>query len=248
MSQQTDRLNEVIALADTHQARLIRALRDLELDIVALLRDAPLRDGQLFDLEYAVAARTEVRQLIDARYRVLVDELVTEYADVAAEAEALLGTFSEFVTLDQSVLQQLQQLTFDGYNALGDDFLEAISKQIYEATLTGQTFADAVSIVQSSVQSDLARYARQAVHDGLMDFDRAINYNMAVEAGAEKWVYIGPDDSVTRDHCEKYVGRTLTLDEINKAWEGSWAGKREGSPFVVGGGYNCRHHWSPTFE
>lgn len=248
MSAQTDRLDDVIALAEGHQRRLLEALQALELDIVGLLRDAPLRDGQLFDLEWAVQARTQIRQAIDARYLAVVDSFVSEYAEVAEEAQALLGTFSEFVNLDQGVLRQLQQITYNGYSALGDEFLEAVNKQIYEATLTGQTFADAVSIVQSSVQSDLARYARQAVHDGLMDFDRAINMNMALEAGAERFVYIGPDDEVTRDHCDKYVNRTLTLDEIRKAWEGSWKGKREGSPFVVAGGFNCRHHWSAEFE
>lgn len=248
MSLQTDRLDEVIALAEGHQRRLLEALRSLELDIIALLREAPLRDGQLFNLEWAVQARTQIREAIDARYVVIIDSFVNEYAEIASEAEALLGTFSEFISLDQGVLQQLQQLTFDGYNALGNEFLEAVSKQIYEATLTGQTFADAVRIVQDSVQSDLTRYARQAVHDGLMDFDRAINMNMALEAGADKFVYIGPDDDVTRPHCDKFVGRTLTADEIKKAWEGSWSGKREGSPFVVAGGYNCRHHWSPQFE
>ena len=248
MSAQTDRLDDVIALAEGHQRRLLEALQALELDIVGLLRDAPLRDGQLFDLEWAVQARTQIRQAIDARYLAVVDSFVSEYAEVAEEAQALLGTFSEFVNLDQGVLRQLQQITYNGYAALGDEFLEAVNKQIYEATLTGQTFADAVSIVQSSVQSDLARYARQAVHDGLMDFDRAINANMALEAGAERFVYIGPKDEVTRDHCDKYVNRTLTLDEIREAWEGSWKGKREGSPFVVGGGFNCRHHWAAEFE
>ena len=248
MSAQTDRLNEVIALAEGHQRRLLEALRDLELDIIALLRGAPLRDGQLFDLEWAIQARTQIRQAIDARYLNLVDSLVSEYEEVAEEAQALLGRYSQFINLNQNVLQQLQQLTFDGYSALGDEFLEAVSKQIYEATLTGQTFADAVRIVQNSVQSDLARYARQAVHDGLMDFDRAINVNMALDAGAERFVYIGPDDDITRPHCDKFVDRILTVDEINKAWEGSWAGKREGSPFVVAGGFNCRHKWWPTFE
>ena len=248
MSAQTDRLNDVIALAEGHQRRLLETLRDLELDIVALLRDAPLRDGQLFDLEWAVQARTQIRQAVDARYLAVVDSFVSEYAEVAQEAEALLGTFSEFVRLDQGIMRALQQITYNGYATLGDEFVEAVNKQIYEATLTGQSFADAVRVVQDSVQSDLARYARQAVHDGLMDFDRAINMNMALEAGADRFVYIGPDDDVTRPHCDKFVGRTLTTDEIRRAWEGSWAGKREGSPFVVAGGFNCRHHWSPTFE
>jgi len=26
----------------------------------------------------------------------------------------------------------------------------------------------------------------------------------------------------------------------------TWQGKAQGDPFVVRGGYNCRHHWQPT--
>ena len=248
MSAQTDRLNAVIALAEGHQRRLLEALNDLERQIVGILRDAPLRDGQLFDLEWAVQARTQIRQAIDAQYLTAVDQFVSEYAEVAEEAAALLGTFSDFTRLDQGVMRQLQQIAYNGYSALGDDFLEAVSRQIYESTLTGQTFADAVRIVQNSVQTDLARYARQAVFDGLMDFDASINTNMALEAGAERFVYFGPDDEVTRDHCDKYVGKTMTIDEIAEAWSDSWSGKREGSPFVVRGGFNCRHRFRPVFN
>lgn len=248
MSAQTDRLEDVISLAEGHQRELLRSLARLERDIVEIMRDAPLRDGQLFDLEWAIQARTQVRQAIDERYIATVDSFVSEYSEVAEKAQALLGTFSEFARLDQSVLSQLQQLTFNGYRALGDEFLEVVSKQIYESTITGQPFADAVVNIQNSVQSDLTRYARQAVHDGLMDFDRTINMNMALEAGAEKFVYIGPNDEVTRKHCDKYVGKTLTIDEINAAWQGDWKGKRDGGPFVVAGGFNCRHNWAPDFE
>lgn len=248
MSAQTDRLEDVISLAEGHQRELLKSLARLERDIVEIMRDAPLRDGQLFDLEWAVQARTQVRQAIDERYIATVDSFVSEYSEVAEKAQALLGTFSEFARLDQSVLSQLQQLTFNGYEALGDEFMEVVSKQIYESTITGQPFADAVVNIQNSVQSDLTRYARQAVHDGLMDFDRTINMNMALEAGAEKFVYIGPKDEVTRKHCDKYVGKTLTIDEINAAWQGDWKGKRDGGPFVVAGGFNCRHNWAPDFE
>jgi len=248
MSKQTDRLNEVIALAEGHQRRLLEAMRSLELSIVALLREAPLQEGQLFDLEWAIQAKSKIRQEIDARYRTVVDDFVSEYAEVARKAASLLSESSSFARLDQGVMRQLQQLAFDGYSALGDDFLESVSKQIYESTLTGQTFAGAVRIVQNSVQADLARYARQAVFDGLMDFDASINTNMALEAGAERFVYFGPDDEVTRDHCDKYVGKTMTIDEIAEAWSDSWSGKREGSPFVVRGGYNCRHRFRPVFN
>ena len=248
MAADRDHLRRVVATAEEHEARLLAALATLETRMVQLLRDAPLRDGALFDLEWAITARQSIREIITREYSGIIDELVDDYEDIAREAAAMLGNYSDFIRLDPNVVRQLQQLSFDGYNALGEEFLEAVSRQIYDATLTGQTFADSVRIVAQSVDQDLARYARQAVFDGLMDFDAVLNTRMGLAAGAERFVYIGPDDAKTREHCDKYVGRTLTIDEINDAWSGSWAGKREGSPFVVRGGYNCRHRFRPVFN
>lgn len=209
---------------------------------------APLADGQLFDLEWAVNARNELRRIVQEEYLEIIDGMVAEYAEVAARAQAMLSTYSEFVVLDQGVVRQLQQLTFDGFEALGQEFTEAVSKAIYSSTVTGAPFSVAIEQIRNSVQADLGKYANVALHDGLMDFNATINTNMGLAAGADKFKYYGPDDSKTRPHCDKYVGMTMSLEEINEAWSESWAGKREGSPLVVRGGYNCRHHFRPVFD
>jgi hypothetical protein len=244
---QLDDIAKSVALAEKHQERLAASLVKLETRIIDIMSSGPLTDGKLFDLEWAVAARSEIRNALDATYVKTIDSIVRDYDAVAKAAEAAIGKYSEFAVLDEAVVSELQQLSFNGYNALGDEFLESVSKQVYESTLTGQTFADAVKVVQSSVDKDLGRYANQAVHDGLMDFDRSVNTNIALNAGAEKFIYVGPTDEVTREHCNRHAGNTLTIDEINDAWDSSWSGKREGSPFVVAGGFNCRHRWRPVF-
>ena len=68
------------------------------------------------------------------------------------------------------------------------------------------------------------------------------------KGGAEKFLYYGPDDEVTRDHCDKHVGKVMTLEEIEEAWSGDWAGKIDGNPLNVRGGYNCRHHFRGYWE
>jgi len=159
----------------------------------------------------------------------------------------MLRNYTALAQLDSTVVRQLQQLSFRGLETLGDEFVEAVATQVYANTLTGLPFAQALEQIQQSVDADLGRYAQVALNDGLMDFDRTITTNMSLEAGATEFKYFGPDDSKTRDHCEKYVGKTMTIDEIREAWSDSWAGKREGSPFVVAGGFNCRHRFRPVF-
>lgn len=248
MAADRDQLNYTIGVAERHQRELASALAKMERRIIQLMSGAPLTDGQLFDLEWAVSARNELRQIVQEEYLEQISDMVADYAEVAAQAEAMLGTYSEFVVLDQNVVRQLQQLTFNGFEALGQDFTEVVAKAIYDNTLTGLSFADAVEQIRSSVDADLGRYANVALHDGLMDFNATINTNMGLNAGADKFKYYGPDDSKTRPHCDKYVGEVMTLDEIKEAWSGSWSGKRDGSPLVVRGGYNCRHHFRPVFE
>jgi hypothetical protein len=247
MAADTEHALAVIARDERNQRRLAQALARLDQDILQYMSNAPLRDGQLFDLEWAISARAEIAGLVRQRYINEIDGIIQDFAEVAAEAQAMLGTYTDFVQLDQAAVRQLQQLTFNGFETLGDEFIEEVANQVYKNTLTGASFADSVAQIRASVDADLGRYAQVALHDTLMDFDRSITINMSLEAGAERFKYYGPDDSKTRPHCDKYVGKTLTIDEINEAWSGEWSGKRSGSPFVVAGGYNCRHRFRPVF-
>jgi hypothetical protein len=139
-------------------------------------------------------------------------------------------------------------MTFKGFEDLGQNYLDVVSKELYENTLVGTTFAQSVATIKASVSSDLGRYASQSLHDSLMQFDATVNTKIAIDAGATKFKYFGPDDSVTREFCGRHVGKVFTKEEVTEAWSGSWAGKISGDPFVVRGGYNCRHHFRGVFE
>jgi hypothetical protein len=247
MAEDVDQLKETIRKAALHQERLAAALVTLESRITDVLATAPLSDGNLFDLEWAIQARSELRQVIETEYLATVDSIVREYAGVSDDIAAMLGTYADVAKLDPAIVSQLQSMTFKGFEDLGQNYLDAISKEIYENTLTGASFASSVAIIKQSVDAGLGRYAKQALHDGLMQFDAAVNTKIALDAGATEFKYYGPDDEVTRDFCEKHVGKTYTKEEIEEIWSGSWAGKISGDPFVVRGGYNCRHRFRGVF-
>ena len=43
------------------------------------------------------------------------------------------------------------------------------------------------------------------------------------------------------------LNKTLTEEQIRDMWNNrSWQGKSTGDPFIVRGGYRCRHTWIPT--
>ena len=246
MSADVDQLRGLLGRIDSHQEKLSQALLTLESRIVDLMSQAPLKDGQLFDLEWAIAARSELRSIIEQEYLAVIDGLVREYNSAAAEVSAMLSNYGKFVDLDKSIISQLQTLTFKGFEDLGNQYLDIVAKEIYQNTLTGISFGESVKIIQNSVDASLGRYASQQLHDGLMQFDAAINIKIAKDTGATKFKYYGSDDDATRDFCAKHVGKTYTEEEIKKIWEGSWSGKIDGDPFIVRGGYNCRHRFRPV--
>ena len=247
MSAESEYSDLLDRLADTHQARIAAALQELEERVAQLMATAPLTDGNLFDLEWAIQARAEIRQAIEAEYLTKVDAIVREYAAVAESTMAMLGTYGSFTKIDPSVISQLQKLTFQGFEDIGQEYLDIIGKAVYENTLTGVSFAESVNTVRQAVGGDMARYAKQQGHDSLMQFDRSLNTAIGKEAGATKWKYVGRIIETTRPFCRKHEGQIFTEEEIMETWGGSWAGKASGNPFIVCGGYNCGHGFRPVF-
>ena len=71
----------------------------------------------------------------------------------------------------------------------------------------------------------------------------------ATRNGVEEFEYVGGVMATSRPFCVSMVGSRMNAEDIQNLWDGSsWAGKEPGDPFVVRGGYNCRHYWVPVEE
>ncbi len=239
---------DLAKLVALHQKRLGDALVKLEDRIADLMATAPLKDGELFDLEWAIAARTEIRRLVEEEYLTAVDEIIREYPSVAASASTMLATYGAFTEVDPKIIMQLQNLTFQGFEDIGNEYIDVISKEVYQNTLTGRAFAESVKTIKEVAGGNMARYATQQMHDSLMQFDASINVAIGKEAGATKWKYVGRLIETSRPFCREHEGEVMTKERIEKLWAGDWAGKASGDPFIVRGGYNCKHRFRPVFD
>ena len=278
-------------LADSHLERLLAALSVLENRIADYLATAPDQAGKLFDVEWAISARTEIQQIIEQEYSVTVQSLLDDYPEVERRALEMLNNYGNFARTSPTVIQQLQRLTFQGFEDIGRTYLDSISQEVYQNALTGRSKADMIKNIRQTIngvymQSDQAeinrlvdiakngtpaqskaaierlhtiyaadktgnnmrRYATQIAQDSLMQFDASINVNAGIQAGAGSWKYYGDVIRDSRPFCRKHAGNTYTTEEIAEIWSGDWAGKASGDPFIVRGGYNCRHHFRPVFE
>jgi len=291
MSAESEYSDLLDRLADTHQARIAAALQELEERVAQLMATAPLTDGNLFDLEWALAARSEIRSIIDEVYLAEVQASIRQYRKVSESALAMLQNYGDFIAVESSVITQLQRLSFQGFEAIAAEYLDILATEIYQSTLTGRAFNESVKTLSQSINGiyissdsveakklveiaangsaaqkaaaveklqtlygrdragrNLRRYSVQMMQDSLMQFDASINTAIGKESGATKWKYYGSSIRDTRSFCREHAGKEFTDEEIAQTWSGSWAGKAPGDPFIVRGGYNCRHHFRPVFD
>ena len=110
-------------------------------------------------------------------------------------------------------------------------------------SLTAMTLDVPASVAISS----LAQKMQQATGRQLTEintkismFGRAVTASIAEEAGLNLYLYTGPEDGLTRKFCSPLVGKVVSESQMKKLNNGQGLPVRTG-----GGGYNCRHSWSP---
>lgn len=92
----------------------------------------------------------------------------------------------------------------------------------------------------------LANQVKTETQTLLAGFSRAVTVGKAKELGFDLFIYLGPDDKVTRPFCERVLAKDppiYSTDEIASMNNGQGL-----DVFSYGGGYNCRHDWRPISE
>ena len=65
----------------------------------------------------------------------------------------------------------------------------------------------------------------------------------AQQAGLDHYLYTGPRDGLTRSFCRALINKVVDEDQMRKLKNGQGLSVK-----TSGGGYNCRHSWSPVSE
>lgn len=145
-----------------------------------------------------------------------------------------------FSNADRQVLQQL--ITFDTERVTTrlSQHVADTKAALMRAVITGQNpkIVESPKLAEGSLRSEMRTM--------LQGFSRAVTAQKAEELGYELFIYVGPDDSLTREFCADVLDRDppiYTRDEIDAM------DNDQGLPVLeYAGGYNCRHEWVPINE
>ena len=132
-----------------------------------------------------------------------------------------------------------------------NELVDFINENKFDNTKKAQV-EDAVRKLHTQYASDragnnLRRYASQIAHDSVMQFHGQFTVAKAKASGLNHFTYTGTLVRDSRPFCQNMLNKTLTEKEIRDIWNNQgWQGKSTGDPFIVRGGYRCRHTWIPT--
>lgn len=119
-----------------------------------------------------------------------------------------------------------------------DEEVNTIAGELVTAALLGLGVATVIRSVVDRVPMIIARL-RRAFDQALITFTSVLTRNV----GSGQFKYTGGLIPTSRPFCTQHNGNIYNETEINRIWSATWQGKAPGDPFVVRGGYNCRHFW-----
>ena len=209
-----------------------------------------LQGGDISALDAAKRLSGLETDLANAGLKDELDKLREIYADQLSfiqEKLSAAGLDPEFSYLDKSIVRTLS--TFDE-NSIAQQVsasVDDISGPIMRTVITGQD-------IDSSIYSDdidsLGRNLETDVNTSVLTFARTVTVAKAIDSGLDLFIYIGPDDKVTRPFCQQVLEGTYpglerdapiySIDEIQKM------DNEQGSDVLTTcGGWNCRHEFAP---
>ena len=243
------------------EKKLDGAIRTVEAQIVTLIGELDTKRGRILstriNLTRALKMRGEIVASMDA-YRQAAKE-VTDFSFAANEVQTRLkaaGIKSGLTTIDKSLVKAFSDDAYLELRSLGSQYAANISGKVYSATVAGRPVSDVTKEVRQLLVGGidkagrpLSSHAKTITVTRFREVDSTLMQQKAVnDAGIEKFKYVGSLIKDSREFCRHRVGKVFTLEEIEAWGDIDFKGKKSGDPFVVRGGWNCRHHLSPVVE
>jgi hypothetical protein len=151
MSAELDHALILERLGDSHEQRLIDALKRLEERVVRIVATAPLDNGRLFDLEWAINARTQIQSVLEQDYLGQVQSIIEGYDEAVDAAKIMLGKYGIFAEVEPEIIRNLKRLSFQGFEAIGVEYLDVLANEVYQNTISGRPIDESIKTIRHAI-------------------------------------------------------------------------------------------------
>lgn len=173
-----------------------------------------------------------------------IDDFISAQDEIASAA---LDTLQVVIgAVDPASLPSLDALT----KATADQVFEDVilpgamqaTRTALEGIVVGVPERSAIKAMDQRLESMVGTQMTQ-VNTELAQFGRAVTASAAEAFDLDLYLYTGPRDGVTRSFCRPLINKVVDEKQMARLDNG------QGLPVKTsGGGYNCRHSWSPVTE
>lgn len=231
-AREVDVKNFVLTLDKFLGRHLGRIVRTLDPANVSVRSAAEILAGLRRELNAAGLQRQLAR---------IEDIYASELEAVKEFTERLGGKQVAFTDLDFESTEALINARTLKTSASIDKYLSDLHTVVLDSIVLGKE--PDYAAIEDTLGSRLASNIETEVNTSLQAFNRTVSAAKAEGAGLTLFIYLGPDDKVTRPFCHEVLQRSPAIyerSEIDELDNGQGT-----DAMTYGGGYNCRHQWRP---
>jgi hypothetical protein len=229
--------------------RLLELLDDVEDDLQTSLSRLSFVDGAAENTRANVKnARAVRRDILRALKKLGADVermAKAEALDVAAAAVVAAEMGEGFNPDARARIARIVEGQLSDMSGLWPDAADEITRAVNAGITSGADLGKMTRAVSERLQV-AAGHAASLVDSAIVGAERAALVEVGEDADADVvYLYLGPDDSKTRDFCEKHKDKAYSKKALDKLGKDPL---HAGQPKPVSaflGGYNCRHTLSP---
>lgn len=174
-----------------------------------------------------------------------IDVFIEQQDLISASIKVTLEAVDPAFKFD-SILPQIDALQIQSSNAVFDEIIIPIYQKAIRESLRDLTIEVPVQSALSNLQTRMKKSEGSAlteVKTKLSQYGRSINAVASKAAGIKNYLYTGPRDGITRNFCKALINLVVNDQQMKQL------NNNQGlNVITTGGGYNCRHSWSPVTE
>jgi hypothetical protein len=248
-------LNYGDKVAENFDKGLFSVLKDLDKRALEIVSQAKTGKNT-FDAATILNSRGElVKALRDSGYNQVVEDYLKEYEGIP---DVVAGSFKarglprpEYTTVDAETWSLMAKADFERLQLNGIKAVDELRLGLYQDAIAGQPFSAFVDRIQAATvgfdgkASVLRNQANAIANTAILNFGGEVVKQAGEAIGAEFWEVVGPNDSVTREECQRALAVPIRTKEEWMQAEGA-----DGQPYWGGtpGGWNCRHQLFPVLR
>lgn len=183
--------------------------------------------------------------VLQAGFGLTIDDFIEQSDRVAAAALEAIQVLEPTATT-ASVQAQLDSFRVAAVDSVFQDVIIPDTTKAIREALQGMSLGVPLKASMSALSAQLERSeGRQLteVKTKIASYGRQVTAAVGESAGLDLYLYTGPRDGITRAFCKPLINKVVNEQQMARLDNG------QGLPVKLsGGGYNCRHSWSPVSQ